>query len=644
MLFLSCLMMSFTTLLTAFSTNIWIYSFLRFVTGFGRSTIQVLDKTSKDVWFSLYERYAKLSKFKTFELQTSMQKIQKGKDSIDKCMERFKTVRDQLSVSRVFIPDEDIVFLILNGLPVDFAAIKTIIRARTTPISLSELCTMLLDVESDIVQESRSFASAPVLEHKALPLSSRTAMIAQNILANSSQSMQYGIPSTGPSSQAIFLSHYTGYYSMTHALHSAASNVGFLPITNTNLIPGIPSYNHCNTSSCASNVHHYNAPPPNSTTHFGIPHNSMISSSILSMPNAPPNCQDLLPFTTNVGVPQSVTNCGYMRHNSVGNGNYFSSSAPSYGYGPQNGSSTSYVQQSNLNHNRAQQHDFSQQNVQPGTFNNSSQQNQQQNDGFSSKGKFSSQAMPCSASLFALRNAASVSSANKSSTPAQAALRNASTFREFLPSVKKRRWAFRRLSSVMGTGFGIGMVYYGMPLALGSLNLNLYLSVTLNALSELHAPLVAFFLIGKLNRRSSLLVFTFLSGACSILLVLKGFNPWAELQIRLEPVSFFSGCSALNVLLIFTIELFPTCVRNSALSMVRQALVLGGVFSPMLAAAGRANGGVLSYGVFGVVVGVCGLSVVCCLLFVVCLPETRGRGICDTMDESTNCNAVPLVV
>ncbi|CAB4276925.1 unnamed protein product [Prunus armeniaca] len=75
--------------------------------------------------------------------------------------------------------------------------------------------------------------------------------------------------------------------------------------------------------------------------------------------------------------------------------------------------------------------------------------------------------------------------------------------------------------------------------------------------------------------------------------------------------------------------------------MVRQAVVLGGVFSPMLAAAGRANGGFLSYGVFGVVVGVCGL-------FALCLPETRGCGICDTMDEqeykdTAACNAVGRV-
>ncbi|KAB2636945.1 organic cation/carnitine transporter 3-like [Pyrus ussuriensis x Pyrus communis] len=39
MLFLSCLIMSLSTFLTAFSTNIWVYSFLRFITGFARATI-----------------------------------------------------------------------------------------------------------------------------------------------------------------------------------------------------------------------------------------------------------------------------------------------------------------------------------------------------------------------------------------------------------------------------------------------------------------------------------------------------------------------------------------------------------------------------------------------------------------------------
>ncbi|CAL9189526.1 unnamed protein product [Musa hybrid cultivar] len=186
----------------------------------------------------------------------------------------------------------------------------------------------------------------------------------------------------------------------------------------------------------------------------------------------------------------------------------------------------------------------------------------------------------------------------------------------------QKKWALRRLMATMIAGFGIGMVYYGMPLNVGNLGSNLYLSVTFNALAELPSSLITLFLIGKLNRRCSTLTFTTMGGAFSVLCVLVTSKLW---QMAAEVVSFFSACTAFNVLLIYSIELFPTCVRNSAISMVRQALVLGGVFAPVLVAEGRKRS-FLSFGVFGFVIG-------CCGLFIVSLPETRGRSICDTMEE-----------
>ncbi|KAI4366586.1 hypothetical protein MLD38_022447 [Melastoma candidum] len=185
----------------------------------------------------------------------------------------------------------------------------------------------------------------------------------------------------------------------------------------------------------------------------------------------------------------------------------------------------------------------------------------------------------------------------------------------------ENKWAIRRLCVVMTVGFGTGMVYYGMPLGLDNLSFNLYTSVTLNALAELPSTLSIFFLIARFNRRSSLLAFTALSGCCSVLCILKG-RIWGRLQIGFELISFFSGCTALDILLIYTLELFPTCVRNSAMSMVRQAVVFGGALSPMLVAAG----GAVSFGVFGFVIWVCGV-------FVVMLPETKDGRLCDTMDE-----------
>ncbi|CAI9784019.1 unnamed protein product [Fraxinus pennsylvanica] len=191
----------------------------------------------------------------------------------------------------------------------------------------------------------------------------------------------------------------------------------------------------------------------------------------------------------------------------------------------------------------------------------------------------------------------------------------------------QKSWAFQRLVAIMVVAFGVGMIYYGMPLGLGNLDFDLYWSVTLNALSEFPASFLTFFLIEKLDRKVSVLGLALLSGICSVACVLVR---WKVMQIGLELVSFFGACAAFDVVLIYSLELFPTCVRNSAVSMVRQALVFGGVFSPVLVAAGRKNG-LLSYGVFGVTISVCGF-------FVACLPETRGRTSCDTIDQEERKN------
>lgn len=191
----------------------------------------------------------------------------------------------------------------------------------------------------------------------------------------------------------------------------------------------------------------------------------------------------------------------------------------------------------------------------------------------------------------------------------------------------QKKWSSRRLVSIMAMGIGIGLVYYGMPLGLQNLSFNLYLSVTFNALSELPSALIVFFFIDKFDRRPALLLFTILSGVFSVMSVIE-VKPWTNLQIVFELISFFSACSSFNVYLIYTTELFPTCVRNSALSMARLAVVLGGAFSPMLVSAGRENK-FLCYGVFGLVIGFSGI-------YGIFLPETRGRALCDTLDEEEN--------
>ncbi|KAJ4831579.1 hypothetical protein Tsubulata_051385, partial [Turnera subulata] len=196
----------------------------------------------------------------------------------------------------------------------------------------------------------------------------------------------------------------------------------------------------------------------------------------------------------------------------------------------------------------------------------------------------------------------------------------------------QRKWAVRRLSILLFMVCGIGTVYYGMPLNLGNLSFNLYLSVTLNALSEIPASVIISLIVDRFNRKSLMLFFNVLSGICSILCVVKG-KVFTRIQIGLELVAFCSSCTAYTLAHIYCIELFPTSVRNSVLSLTRQSVVFGGVFSPVLVAAGRRND-FLSFGIFGLVVILCGS-------FVVLLPESKGKKLCDTMDEEEESKGSP---
>ncbi|KAK7405444.1 hypothetical protein VNO78_06745 [Psophocarpus tetragonolobus] len=184
-------------------------------------------------------------------------------------------------------------------------------------------------------------------------------------------------------------------------------------------------------------------------------------------------------------------------------------------------------------------------------------------------------------------------------------------------------WAPKRMAAVMGLGLGIGMVYFGMPLAVGNLNYNIYLAVVFNALMEIPSCVVTYFL-GNCARKLSIFGFSLASGICCILCVVIGNWPQG-VKVSLAVASFFCACTAFNVFLIYIIELFPTCVRNTAASLARQAVVFGCIFSPFLISAGRKNG-IFSYGVFGVVI-------ICSTFTLLSLPETRGVALSDTMDQ-----------
>lgn len=129
---------------------------------------------------------------------------------------------------------------------------------------------------------------------------------------------------------------------------------------------------------------------------------------------------------------------------------------------------------------------------------------------------------------------------------------------------------------VMVADFGVGFVYYGVQPNVENFNFNnLYISVALNALTEIPAVMIGSFLLGFTNRGLLFSMSSYIAGISFILCTLfshkvhKFEGSWT--QVIIEAIGFMGATTAFDILYIYCVEFFPTDVRNFTVSMLRQA-------------------------------------------------------------------------
>ncbi|XP_057540288.1 organic cation/carnitine transporter 1 isoform X2 [Amaranthus tricolor] len=192
------------------------------------------------------------------------------------------------------------------------------------------------------------------------------------------------------------------------------------------------------------------------------------------------------------------------------------------------------------------------------------------------------------------------------------------------------KWARVRMGKAMIAAFGVGFVYYAVQLNVENLNFNKYVSVAINALIEIPAVFGGSFLLGFMKRRLLFFLsclFTGISCFLCIIFTKSGkdniVGNW--IQLGIEGIGFMAASLAFDLMFIYCVELFPTNVRNFAVSLMRQALVLGAAVSPLLVVVGR-----LSPAFSFLVIGV--LSILSGLMSI-CLPETKNLPLFETLEQ-----------
>ncbi|VFQ58627.1 unnamed protein product [Cuscuta campestris] len=178
-----------------------------------------------------------------------------------------------------------------------------------------------------------------------------------------------------------------------------------------------------------------------------------------------------------------------------------------------------------------------------------------------------------------------------------------------------------RLLLAVTINFMCATVYYGLSLNAVNLGTNLYVSVALNAVAEMPAYFLTAMLLDKLGRKPLAIGTQLFSGAfCVAGSLLKGYGKWKITRMMCGVFGIFGMAGTYNLLFIYTVELFPTTVRNAALGSATQAAQLGAILVPFIVVLG---GGIpfLVFGICGVVGG----------LMSYFLPETLNKPLYDTM-------------
>ncbi|CAN8258649.1 unnamed protein product [Cochlearia groenlandica] len=179
-----------------------------------------------------------------------------------------------------------------------------------------------------------------------------------------------------------------------------------------------------------------------------------------------------------------------------------------------------------------------------------------------------------------------------------------------------------RLFLTVTISFTVAIVYYGLSLNVVNLGTNLYLSVILNAVSEMPAFALTAVLLDRYGRKPLTIGTQWFSCVfCLVGFLVSGMaGPWKVVRMVSGGLGIFGVAGTFNLLFIYIAELFPTVVRNAALGCATQMSQMGAIIAPFVVVLGEE----IPFGVFAV----CGL-VGGGLAFY--LPETLNKPMYDTM-------------
>ncbi|XP_046328503.2 organic cation transporter protein-like [Haliotis rufescens] len=183
----------------------------------------------------------------------------------------------------------------------------------------------------------------------------------------------------------------------------------------------------------------------------------------------------------------------------------------------------------------------------------------------------------------------------------------------------------------------VSMVYYGLSLNTDNLGAgSLYVNFLISGLVEFPAYTICILLLGRVGRKALHCGSMILGGVSCLLttftvLYLDKDHQWAT--VLLAMVGKLGAAGGFAIIYVFSAELFPTVVRNSAMGASGSWARVGGMIAPYIADLGKVVHGDIGHVLPLIIFGSASVAAGLLSLF---LPETLNRCLPETIEDGEN--------
>uniref|UniRef100_A0A2N9JAW9 Retrovirus-related Pol polyprotein from transposon TNT 1-94-like beta-barrel domain-containing protein n=1 Tax=Fagus sylvatica TaxID=28930 RepID=A0A2N9JAW9_FAGSY len=109
--------------------------------------------TASGIWKVILNRYTSISRSSIVNLKRELNSIKKNSDSVTQYLQKIKEARDKLINVGVLIDDEEILHLVLQGLPSEFHSFTSAMLTKNEAVHFEELHT-LMKTEEDLLKSA----------------------------------------------------------------------------------------------------------------------------------------------------------------------------------------------------------------------------------------------------------------------------------------------------------------------------------------------------------------------------------------------------------------------------------------------------------------------------------------------------------